>query len=341
MSLYKQPGSDVWWARFTVNGERVRVPTGEYVEKEAQKVHDRLKADQHDQPKLKGRTWGSAVLKWTEEQVRSDSDIQSLIKFSRYYKDRTLSSVTADSIDAALKKFIKAEGTYNRYIARISAVLNLSKVNIKFTKKRDKNAKVRDWITQEQWAKLYLELPAHQRVMASFGMYTGLRQANVLGLRWDHVDLERRMAWIDGHEMKGIKPPPLGIPLGEEAINVLTAVQGVDDEFVFTYRGRQIKEIKTAFHAACIRAGVGRMADDIGPVEAGMVRPTKGLVRYQGLTWHGLRHSWATWHAQSGTPMEVLKELGGWTDMRMLQKHYAHHVPGIKAKYADNIGIKK
>ena len=41
------------------------------------------------------------------------------------------------------------------------------------------------------------------------------------------------------------------------------------------------------------------------------------------LRWHGLRHTWATWHVQRGTPLEVLQELGGWSDYKMV-KRYAH-----------------
>lgn len=32
---------------------------------------------------------------------------------------------------------------------------------------------------------------------------------------------------------------------------------------------------------------------------------------------------WASWHVQRGTPLQVLKELGGWGTMEMVQR-YAH-----------------
>ena len=38
---------------------------------------------------------------------------------------------------------------------------------------------------------------------------------------------------------------------------------------------------------------------------------------------HDLRHTWASWHVQAGTPLLVLKELGGWETIEMVQK-YAH-----------------
>jgi len=47
----------------------------------------------------------------------------------------------------------------------------------------------------------------------------------------------------------------LSVPAG--AHNVLKTLQGVNDVFGFTFCGRPIKEVETAFQAACVRAGVG------------------------------------------------------------------------------------
>ncbi|MDO9243391.1 MAG: tyrosine-type recombinase/integrase [Rhodocyclaceae bacterium] len=37
--------------------------------------------------------------------------------------------------------------------------------------------------------------------------------------------------------------------------------------------------------------------------------------------WHDLRHTWASWHVQAGTPLHVLRELGGWECMEMVRKY--------------------
>lgn len=41
---------------------------------------------------------------------------------------------------------------------------------------------------------------------------------------------------------------------------------------------------------------------------------------------HDLRHTWASWHVQAGTPLMVLKQLGGREHIEMVQK-YAHLAP--------------
>jgi integrase len=43
----------------------------------------------------------------------------------------------------------------------------------------------------------------------------------------------------------------------------------------------------------------------------------------QKIRFHELRHTWASWHVQEGTPSLVRKELGGWETIEMVQK-YAH-----------------
>ncbi len=86
--------------------------------------------------------------------------------------------------------------------------------------------------------------------MATFAVETGLRQANVLGMQWSRVDLNRKLAWAEGPDMKGEKA--IGIPLSTGAINALKSVQGQHPEFCFTFKGHPVKEIKTAFMAACI-----------------------------------------------------------------------------------------
>ena len=42
--------------------------------------------------------------------------------------------------------------------------------------------------------------------------------------------------------------------------------------------------------------------------------------------WHDLRHTWASWLIQRGTPLAALQEMGGWETPSMVQR-YAHLAP--------------
>jgi integrase len=320
MPLYKRSGSAIWWANISVPGRpRLRRSTGEIDEVKAQRRHDEFKVEVwKEDPALRGDTWGRAVEKWVAAEERSDSELLSLAKFGRSYPDRMLAKVTPESIDQALG-FCRTAGTYTRYRTMIAAILNMAGCKVKLLSRRDKKTKSRSWLTQEQWACLYAELPAHMKPMAEFAISTGLRQANVLGLAWSRVDLARKVVWVEAEDTKADQA--LTVPLSKDAMRVLADQVGQHPEFVFTYRGKPVGEIKTAFQAACLRAQVGVL---------------DGHGRYHGFTWHGFRHTWATWHIQNGTPIEVLQKLGGWSDLRMVM-NYAHHSPGHLASFADNV----
>lgn len=311
MPLYKQKDSAIWWVSLShPDLARVRRSTGTTDRAEAQRLHDEWKAQLHRQPKIQGRTWGQAVILWASEPGRSESDVLSMAKFGRVYPDRPLSKVTAEGLEAALS-FCKAPATYMRYRARLTAILNVAKargwlLEVPVLATRRVAAKPRQWITREEWDRLFVKLPEHQRGMAKFAIETGLRQANVLGLTWDRVDIERRLVWVEAEDMKAKKP--LAIPLSDGALDVLKARQGAHKQFVFTYAGKPIKEVKTAFQRACVEAGL------------------------PDFTWHGLRHTWATWHRLRGTPLDVLQKLGGWSDPRMVQ-NYAHFSPDYLAEF--------
>src|SRR5665811_2104794 len=42
--------------------------------------------------------------------------------------------------------------------------------------------------------------------------------------------------------------------------------------------------------------------------------------------WHDLRHTFATWHREAGTPTHELQRLGGWKTQSMVER-YAHVAP--------------
>ena len=319
-----------WWTDFHHEGKRVRKSTGSADKKEAQRFLIELKASLYNQPKFPGGSWDDALIKWLKEEERSDSDKYSITKLG--YKNRKLEDCTVEGFTKILDGMSLAPATYNRYIARIAAVLNLSDVRLKFKKKPVGKGRIR-FLTKDEWDKLYSVLPEHLKPLALFAITTGLRQHNVTHLRWTEVDISRKVMWVHPDEAKG--GSAICIPLAEKAIPILLAQKDKDTIWVFPYKGRgkteagPLIDIKKAWQLAMERAGLGhfkRWTDAEG----------KQHVKWIGdFTWHGLRHTWASWHVMSGTPLEVLQQLGGWEDPRMVQ-NYAHLAPGYISKFADN-----
>lgn len=52
--------------------------------------------------------------------------------------------------------------------------------------------------------------------------------------------------------------------------------------------------------------------------------------------WHDLRHTWASWHVQGGTPLFALQDLGGWESAEMVRR-YAHLAADHLAPWADRL----
>lgn len=302
MSLYRRGG--LWWLDVS-HGRRIRRSTETSDRKEALRIHDEYRAELH-RLKPGGRTLYGAIEAWREARDPDPADDYRLEKFKKLYHDRALHLVTAESLSAAIPT--SSAGTFNRYANLIVAVLALAGHRVSIPRRQAPSGRIR-WLTREEWERLKKALSEHQRAMATLAISTGLRQANVFRLEWSQVDLKRRVAWIHADQAKSGKA--IAVPLSNEALRVLRGQLGKHERWVFPHRGKPVSEIKTGWKAALKRAGI------------------------QNFTWHGLRHTWATWHIMAGTPLEVLQKLGGWADIRMVLK-YAHMDPGYLAQYANN-----
>lgn len=340
MSLYKQDGSEVWYYYITHRGQRIRRSTGTTDKRVAQRIHDEARAELwSDAGQTTGLTWKGACVAWLKAAERSESERYSLRALD--YEDRPIEDCTKESFEEALAG--KSAATFNRYRSMIQAILHQAGINIKIPLRKVKSQRLR-FLTQEEWQRLYAALPDHLKPLAEFAITTGLRQHNVTHLTWQQLDLPRKVAWIHPDQAKA--GAAIGIPLSDDAIRILRAQIGKHREWVFPYGGRgrsdgargrnkdqpagaPVAKIKTAWQLAMEKAGLGHFERKTG--KDGRVSKTW----HGDFTWHGLRHTWASWHVMSGTPLEVLQKLGGWADIAIVQK-YAHLAPEHLARYANN-----
>jgi integrase len=133
----------------------------------------------------------------------------------------------------------------------------------------------------------------------------------VTGLQWSQADLVRQLAWIHPDEAKARKAIP--VPQNAEAAALIGKQVGKHRTHVFSFRGKSIVQVSTkAWYAALECAGI------------------------VDFRWHDLRHTWASWHVQNGTPLFALQELGGWSSTEMVRR-YAHLAANHLAPYAERL----
>ena len=107
---------------------------------------------------------------------------------------------------------------------------------------RESTRRIR-FLTHADAQRLLAELPEHLADMAAFSLATGLRAANVTGLQWQQVDLARQLAWVHPAQAKARRA--IAVPLNAEALSVVSKQIGKHPDYVFSFRGRPIKQVST------------------------------------------------------------------------------------------------
>ena len=328
MALYAR--NKVWWIDLTHNGKRIQKSTGTTDKIAAQELHDQLKADLWRQNKLNEkpeRLWHEAVVKWLDEVKEKRKRSMENAKIQLKWLDQHLRNKKLSEIDRCLLQEIAAKkenenvapATVNRILEIIRVILNKAAGEWEWIEKAPKvpmryeGGGRERWLTKEEADRLLADLPVHLADIAAFSLATGLRKANVLGLRWKNVDLVNRHAQISASQSKTKKAIP--VPLNTQAVTIIRKQIGKHLEYVFTYKGKPIKRCNTlAWRKALKRVGI------------------------EDFHWHDLRHTWASWHVQNGTSLQELQRLGGWSSFDMVLR-YAHLSSNHLKKAAERIYV--
>ncbi len=324
MPIYKR-GKTYWLDLAQPNGQRLRQSARTGNRRDAQQLHDRLKADLWRQTALGERPayrWEDAATAWLTERgaypSRAD-DVLWLRWLHRHLYGTILTALTHQRI-SELQALRQAEGVKAR---SVNAILQTVRSVLRAAQKRgwldqvppirllpEPTRRIR-YLSIDEEQRLLAALPNHLASIARFALATGLRMSNITGLEWRQVDLGRRQAWIWADQSKTRNA--LAVPLNEDAVTVLREQWGQHSERVFVYQGQPIRQANgRTWRAAVQRAGL------------------------TDFRFHDLRHTWASRHIQAGTPLHALMELGGWTDPAMVRK-YAHFSAAHLQDFAENV----
>lgn len=265
------------------------------------------------------KTWDDAAAAWLVDRYykRSLYQDRAILKWLQpHFGGLSLDQIDRDRIMAAarLKAADSSPATANRHLALIRSILRRamhvwrwldSVPHVELFPEAGRRIR---WLTPDQARRLVGLLPLHHQHMVVFALATGLRQANVLKLQWDQVDMPRRLLWVHAEQAKGKRT--FSIPLCDTAMDVLRACKGQHAHRVFTFRGKPLAAANTkVWRRALVQAGI------------------------HDFRWHDLRHTWASWHVQHGTPLFVVQDLGAWSGEQMVRR-YAHLAPSQYAEHA-------
>lgn len=147
-------------------------------------------------------------------------------------------------------------------------------------------------------------------------LHTGLRAGEIFDLRPSHFDKGNNALYIFD-----TKSNNRTIPLNSTALAILDR-NNHNNDFIFKERDLPIKHVNRIFRDAVAFCGLNTKVKD----------------RRQKVVFHTLRHTFASWLVQSGTPLIVVSQLLGHKTLQITMR-YAHLAPSQGAsavKILDN-----
>jgi integrase len=169
--------------------------------------------------------------------------------------------------------------------------------------------KIPTYLTKDEFQKLLNVIEEHWlKEIIVFTVSTGLRRAEITNLKWQQVNLDRKLLYIESTATFHTKAGRMRIlPLNNTAVNILLSKQGkVTSDYVFTINGLPI------------------FPDWITHLFKRYVRIAK--LSNQEIHFHSLRHTFASWLAQDGVSVYVIKDFLGHSDVKTTSI-YSHLQP--------------
>ncbi|UOF82081.1 integrase [Caudoviricetes sp.] len=147
------------------------------------------------------------------------------------------------------------------------------------------------------------------RPMITFALFTGLRISNIIGCKWDWVDFNANILTVPHESAKSGQQ--MRLPLRPEVVEVLRKQEGLHDTYVFanprTNKPFTRNGLSHAWQKVLKRVGIKRR-----------------------IRFHDVRHTFASYLAMNGTPLDVIGDLLGHSSTSQT-KRYRHYSPEFLA----------
>src|SRR5918997_1584398 len=170
---------------------------------------------------------------------------------------------------------------------------------------------------------------------------TGLRRGELLGLKWADIDLEKTATLSVNRSMDTLYGPPEEKAPKRQSSRRTVVLVPEAVAALRLHRRRQAEERLAA-------GPVWREQDLVFPTTLGtpmlgdnlLKRNLRPLLEKAGLpplTFHELRHTFATFHLASGEKPKVIQEILGHSSIKTTMDTYSHVVPGMQEEAAERL----
>jgi len=226
--------------------------------------------------------------------------------FTDFYIDQIRKVHVAEFVAHQKRAGLKP-ATIRRYLATLSSLFSFAERSgwldqnpvARFDKRSLPEAQPRTrFLSRTEYRRLLSAAEPHLKPIIEMAVETGLRSEELLSLKWDQLDVERREIRLVVTKSNR----PRVVPLSDRAVAIFVARARIGDSpYVFTNprTGHRYRTVKRAFRTTCLRA------------------------RIEDLRFHDLRHTFASWAVQNGADLYRLSRILGHSTLQMTTR-YAH-----------------
>lgn len=265
--------------------------------------------------------------KWAERQRSYKSKrllmLQLVDKFGslqlREFNTLMIEQFQSARMQKGRKDKANKPATINRFVATIKHMFTKAvewemvsdevRERVRKVKLLEENNRRLRYLSNEECQELINSCDPHLRPIVITALNTGMRKQEILGLRWEQVDLKNGFILLDTSKNGDRKETPINITL-RSTLQGITRRLDVPYLFFDPKTGQRYQSVKKSFATACRKAKI------------------------TNFTFHDLRHCFASFLIMAGIDLTTVKELLGHKDIKMTLR-YAHLAPTHKVKAVD------
>ena len=322
MGLFKRKDSPYWWYSVKLEGQkRIYESTQTHDRRLAQQIYI-AKRSQYQKFQygfeLKKVKLGELITDYLElyskhSKITYQDDVERLGRIQKFFGDVYLTDITPARLEEYRIKRLSegiAKSTTNREMGILKHTFNKGIEwgkcennpvrKIKFYSEKE-NARMR-YLDQQEKVKLLNECPLPTKRFVFFALNTGMRQGEILNLKWKDIDYKTNLIKIN-HSKSG---NPRYVPMNSELLEMLKSMPSISEYIFGSASGKPKWGLYRNFFERAVKKA-----------------------EIKDFCFHSCRHTFASDLVMKGVDLKTVSELLGHSTMRMTER-YSHLSPAHK-----------